>query len=289
MEQRDLTSTFRDQLSESEGSKLPSLMDIPDEKNANHAGGHSFQRVLLRFVFKGKGRSLNQAENSAELLQAAVQWIDGLIDLDEKGIIHRDISYGNLLLPSESGGAKIIDLGLSHLKNAAKSIKEFASDDDENYDEAISGCPHAHHHITGTLPFVAHDLLYALWRAQSCEHTLYHDVESIFWVLLYVCLKEHGGPMAGIWTDVLSSLTSSEIGAVVTQKNMCLTKEGFYNNIGGKFGDLEGFFSGYYDIYRWHGKEVAKDTATRVRNLALSELQKILASQVTNEQKIHPS
>lgn len=46
-----------------------------------------------------------------------------------------------------------------------------------------------HCHVTGTLPFVAYDLLKHGSQAKERQHALHHDVESTFWVLLYICLK----------------------------------------------------------------------------------------------------
>ncbi|KIO16421.1 hypothetical protein M407DRAFT_246984 [Tulasnella calospora MUT 4182] len=287
MEVCEFTSSFRARFRRSKVPEVLPLVKAPEDMGANGAGRHSFQRVLLRFVFEGQGRPLSEVNDSTELLRATVQWINGLIQLDEKGIIHRDISYGNLLLPVRSGEgrqqASIIDFGLSHLKDAAKAIKEFApSEEGEDY-PAVLDSPQPHHHVTGTMPFVAHELLYAVWKSRACEHTLYHDVESVFWVLLYVCLKEHGEPMHDSWKDLLLSLTSSAVNDVVAEKHQALTMPGFYSGIGGKFGNLEGFLSGYSGIYQAREGESAQITAVKVRDLASEELRKIEASPTTGE------
>lgn len=75
--------------------------DSPSGNPLSDKRGYYLERVLLRFAFKREGRSLKEAKDTVELLEATVQWITGLIALDKAGIIHRDISIGNLLLPKE--------------------------------------------------------------------------------------------------------------------------------------------------------------------------------------------
>ncbi|KAG9044192.1 hypothetical protein FS837_008651 [Tulasnella sp. UAMH 9824] len=133
--------------------QLPGAMDgqakeaLPDaEPNSSHAantGGRcpstvpngrpeqddSLERVLLRFVFEEEYRPLSKATRPLELLTATVQWIEGLIELDRLGIVHRNISYINLMLPASEqglgppGSAKIIDLGLAYRKDPQRGCR----------------------------------------------------------------------------------------------------------------------------------------------------------------------
>ncbi|KAG8989797.1 hypothetical protein FRB90_002057, partial [Tulasnella sp. 427] len=75
------------------------------------AGTAGFGKAL---VTERVGRPLSTACDSEEVLSAAVQWIDALIALEERGIVHGDISYHILLLPSSPGDrATILDLDLT--------------------------------------------------------------------------------------------------------------------------------------------------------------------------------
>ncbi|KAG8909157.1 hypothetical protein FRC01_007100 [Tulasnella sp. 417] len=284
MEEREFTSSFR--------ARFDSNLTLPISKADDTKGANEkpLERVLLRFVFDREGRSLSKATDSAELLQATVQWIDGLIALDNCGIIHRDISHGNLLLPFTSDGrgtgqASIIDLGLSHFKDNAKTIKEFAPGEDysaRTFDQAVLGSfqPQPHRHLTGTLPFVAYELLKSFHNSAQCQHGLHHDVESVFWVLLYVCLKGRGTKMDTKFADMLRDLTSSDVNTVKNQKLTCLLEEDIFKGIGGTFGDLEGFLGGFAAIHLDYGKQPV--FASEVRNLAFRELKKIRGSPVTS-------
>lgn len=100
----------------------------------------------------------------------------GLIALDRLGIVHRDVSYSNLMLPvidQDSDGpklAKIIDLGLAHVKDiqsgdeppsrvpgTPSSHQEWVSKSRTLTDkeDSPSPDPRAHHHITVSVSLAA--------------------------------------------------------------------------------------------------------------------------------------
>ena len=83
-----------------------------------------------------------------------------------KGILHRDISTGNILLTEDEGSGFLIDLDL-----AVKLS-----------DDKASGAPSK----TGTKIFMAIGVLYGE------RHTFMHDLESFFWVLFWVCVHWNG-------------------------------------------------------------------------------------------------
>ncbi|KAG8902540.1 hypothetical protein FRC01_009554 [Tulasnella sp. 417] len=136
--------------------KVASNVDMRDMDANSAKEKRPLERVLLRFVFGREGRPLGKARDSIELLEATVQWIDGLIQLDCCGIIHRDISYGNLLLPASKvgdgvGQASIIDLGLSHYKTPEEIVTQAAgeaSGSSQDYDGAMQKTSQPHHHLT---------------------------------------------------------------------------------------------------------------------------------------------
>ncbi|KAG9009685.1 hypothetical protein FRB90_008207 [Tulasnella sp. 427] len=190
------------------------------------------KRVLIRMVFAHKGRSAMKAESCLELLEAAKVWVQTLYALDAAGIVHRDVSIGNLMLhdssadispgasgadqvPAESAGdrplAFIIDLGLASWSPPSDDGSVVNPQDDMQ----------THGHLTGTLPFIALEpLLYAHPGStrrksnqrkaqerkakkgkerqgkgnqevqQGFRHQVHHDIESVFWVLVYIALIE---------------------------------------------------------------------------------------------------
>ncbi len=88
----------------------------------------------------------------------------------EAGILHRDISLGNVMFWEDKHGKKrgvLLDLDLAFVQN----YKEHRSHGTDT-------------HRTGTLPFMAIDLLKT--------HLAHHDIESILWLLIFVT-SEYGG------------------------------------------------------------------------------------------------
>ncbi|KAG9011854.1 hypothetical protein FRB90_007016, partial [Tulasnella sp. 427] len=78
-----------------------------------------------------------------------------------------------------------------------------------------------HHHLTGTLPFISHEVLDGNIQGSPISSTYHHDIESIFWVLLYLCLMDTTERAS---KKQLSLLNSSEPDFVYTCKTSLLTK-----------------------------------------------------------------
>ncbi|KAG8913539.1 hypothetical protein FRC00_002183 [Tulasnella sp. 408] len=230
----------------------------------------TIERVLLRFVFEEEYRPFNKASSSLQVLNATVDWIKGLIELDRLGIVHRDISYSNLMLPvidqesspleQSSKVAKIIDLGLAHWKDPSSSLLAPSTlpppDGPKSlwkYSPTSDGrAPRPHHHITGTLPFIAFNLLQQHIDSPNIatiEHALHHDVESVFWVLMYFCLFQAQGSGTGLMSAALVGLTSPVVAFVSSTKSDILHVGNVFTNFVGPFHELRDFlkaFTGYY-------------------------------------------
>ena len=82
------------------------------------------------------------------------------------GILHRDVSIGNILLTEKEDDGFLIDLDL-----AVKTS-----------DDQASGAPSK----TGTKNFMAIGALYGE------PHSFMHDLESFFWVLFWICIHCDG-------------------------------------------------------------------------------------------------
>ncbi|KAG8948127.1 hypothetical protein FRC04_010039 [Tulasnella sp. 424] len=180
---------------------------------------------LLRFVFEQEGRPLNDTNDSAEVLEAVTQWIDALITLDKVRVFHQGISSGNLLPKldrSEEGGqATIIDVGLAHLKPRSGDYKLY-----DQPQEALE-CPATtregktadgnrsegpHHHVT---------LRVTVSSVERISHAIHHDVESIFWVVVYSCMRL-GGNTVQLWAKrVVANLCSKEVDTMPFHAPVC--------------------------------------------------------------------
>ncbi|CAE6474389.1 hypothetical protein ACGC1H_006210 [Rhizoctonia solani] len=89
--------------------------------------------------------------------------------LFERGILHCDISVGNLMYDPKTQEPYLIDADLG------KSVNQL-------------GTPSSNHR-TGTLPFMAIDLLVAV----PPPHLYRHDLESFFYVLVWICAEDQHG------------------------------------------------------------------------------------------------
>ncbi|KEP48718.1 kinase domain protein [Rhizoctonia solani 123E] len=89
--------------------------------------------------------------------------------LFERGILHCDISIGNLMYDPKAQEPYLIDADLG------KSVNKL-------------GTPSSNHR-TGTLPFMAIDLLVGA----PPPHLYRHDLESFFYVLVWICAEDYHG------------------------------------------------------------------------------------------------
>lgn len=128
-----------------------------------------FDRIHTR-VLTRKGRSITRFTSSHELLRAFYGAIKGHRSLYENGILHRDVSINNIMIafPDEHRpdglSGYLIDLDMAI----------------EISDTEPSGAPHR----TGTMEFMAISTL------NGEVHTFRHDLESFYYVFLWICVRE---------------------------------------------------------------------------------------------------
>ncbi|KAG8943433.1 hypothetical protein FRC04_002898 [Tulasnella sp. 424] len=225
-----------------------------------------FERVLVRMVFEQKGRSIFRVQSCRELLQATEHWVEGLQGLHEKGIIHRDISSGNLLLGQDPNSrAFIIDLGLAYF-NPEDERNVSGPKEDEERDARD------HHHLTGTLPFIAHEIIEASRDREPIPHTFYHDLESLFWVLLYLVLLKEPSQRA---INSVHGLQSTQPQLVYTYKKTLLCDDLESIRFSGRFKDLGPFLKDFGQACWDHHKKkrsVGFEDIIKMVDLALESL-----------------
>ncbi|KAG8947624.1 hypothetical protein FRC04_010558 [Tulasnella sp. 424] len=230
----------------------------------------AFIRVLVRMIFEEKGRSILGVRGCRELLEATKQWVIGIWGLNEKGIIHRDVSSGNLLLGHDPGSpAFIIDLGLAHW-SGLPGCEEDSSTPGTDPERVAK----AHHHLTGTLPFIAYELLVSMIEGESIKHEARFDVESVLWVVLYVVLREERSVRAEV---TLRNLLSTEIGVVQVAKESLLSG-GLEQNVRrpfvltGRFKDLAPFLRGFASLLWSKGGTLELDDVIDLIDSSMSSL-----------------
>jgi hypothetical protein len=136
-----------------------SLTDCESETYGN--------RVHYCLVTLPAGRPLYEYQSVRELLEVLRDAIQGHRSLFEVGkILHRDISENNIIiteLPAEEAPkGRLIDLDLA---------------------KELDSMPSGARHRTGTMQFMAIEVL------EGKGHTYRHDLESFFYVFVWMCIR----------------------------------------------------------------------------------------------------
>ena len=142
--------------------------DSPDEgpSQKNSQAELYKNRIFSCLVISPAGRTIKEFRSVKELLTALCDAIKAHRSLLGKAkILHRDISENNIIItdPETSAGfsGMLIDLDLA----------------------IVDGGRTGGRHMTGTMEFMAIDVLLGV------EHTYRHDLESFFYVLLWICAR----------------------------------------------------------------------------------------------------
>lgn len=103
-------------------------------------------------------------------------------------------------------------------------------------------------------------------------HALHHDLESVFWVLLYTCIKHHEGRETKLGRSV-GGLTSPDPYRVRLEKTEVLTERcRLLLDMGGKFWELAPFLRKFAELCKRAEKVME---ASEVQELIGEELLKI--------------
>ncbi|KJZ69215.1 hypothetical protein HIM_11394 [Hirsutella minnesotensis 3608] len=152
-----LVQEFNDQLSI--GKAKPSLYTLGEDPWEN--------RIYSCLVVSPAGRVISDFKTIKELLESMRDAIKAHQSLYMTGnILHRDISSNNIIItdPETADGFKgmLIDLDLAKVRDSG---------------------PSGARHQTGTMQFMAVEVL------RKADHTYRHDLESFFYVLLWMCAR----------------------------------------------------------------------------------------------------
>ncbi|KAI0904635.1 serine/threonine-protein kinase Sgk2 [Ustulina deusta] len=125
-------------------------------------------RIYSCLVVSPAGRVISDFKTTRELLESMRDAIKAHQSLYTTGnILHRDISSNNIIItePETADGFKgmLIDLDLAKVRDSGPSGAQ---------------------HQTGTMQFMAVEVL------RTVDHTYRHDLESFFYVLLWMCVRQ---------------------------------------------------------------------------------------------------
>ncbi|SZF00707.1 unnamed protein product [Blumeria hordei] len=147
-------------------------------------------RQLTLAIFSSSCRPLKTSLTVREFVRGIRDAIIGHRNLHDKGVIHSDISAGNIILmkkdkTGESQGL-LIDLDMASFRQDKKGKKR-------------------RERITGTIKYMALELLEAIDNGENTlKQTYRHDLESFFYVLIVGCMS-YGHKEAPHHLDVWSS------------------------------------------------------------------------------------
>ncbi|TWU79100.1 hypothetical protein ED733_008727 [Metarhizium rileyi] len=137
----------------------------PGEEFNDHTPGEDLwgNRIYSCLLVSPAGRVISEFITIMELLESMRDAIKAHQSLYITGnILHRDISPNNIIITKSEEGFKgmLIDLDLAKVQD---------------------GSPSGARHQTGTIQFMAIQVL------RNADHTYRHDLESFFYVLLWMC------------------------------------------------------------------------------------------------------
>ncbi|KAG5640180.1 hypothetical protein DXG03_000699, partial [Asterophora parasitica] len=161
-------------VSEPEGEGPASSSDsLPLRRTVDWRCGNNTARVVRRihhrFVVDFVGKHLDKVMSSKHLMQVCADAYIALRQAYEKcGYIHRDVSGKNILI-DEHGRGVLNDWDLAKKESELKSRRR--------------------HEKTGTWEFMSCLLLLSLSTRLDKVHTIQDDMESLFYVIFYHCLR----------------------------------------------------------------------------------------------------
>ncbi|KAI0798918.1 serine/threonine-protein kinase Sgk2 [Xylaria sp. FL0064] len=163
------TSGSKKARSNSQQSILVQKQNRAGKPSLYNPGGDMWEnRIYSCLVISPASRVISDFRKPNELLEAIRDAVKAHRSLYKTGnILHRDISSNNIIItkPETAGGfsGMLIDLDLAKVKDSS---------------------PSGARHQTGTMQFMAVEVL------RKTDHTYRHDLESFFYVLLWMCARQ---------------------------------------------------------------------------------------------------
>ncbi|KLU93004.1 hypothetical protein MAPG_11943 [Magnaporthiopsis poae ATCC 64411] len=190
-------------------SKRPRLTYSAEAGGGSGSDAALQNRVHRRVILCDWGIPIYKAGSREVLLAAMADCIEGHRSLRQKaGLLHRDISIGNLMIGKDNCGFLIdLDLAIKEQRLRASGAKG----------------------KTGTRAFMA------IGALMGERHSFMHDLESFFWVLFWICIHMEG-PGKGRVVDEFDQwnyagtrmLTNIKIGEIADESKFVETAKEYF-------------------------------------------------------------
>ncbi|KAJ7457670.1 hypothetical protein B0H11DRAFT_2286919 [Mycena galericulata] len=158
------------------------------DHTTNSNGKGLLERCRLRTLLTPIGVLLTTFSSSKSLVQALNDAVKQHQIAYEAGVLHRDISEGNILFNETTFEGFLVDFDYAEftptgLKNFATWFPERATEEREaKYTDIGKSLKE----LTGTFPFLA---IQILKNKERPAHTAGHDLESVYWLLVWIILR----------------------------------------------------------------------------------------------------
>ncbi|KAK6365863.1 hypothetical protein LTR64_008699 [Lithohypha guttulata] len=188
----------------------PRVSTMPPPHSPQH------NRVLTCLAIAPAGRPLQDFANVREVLKAFRDAINAHRELYKRKILHRDVSYGNIILtdPDQNDGCSgmLIDYDLA-VQIGADGRNETSGEKN----------------MTGTLEYMAIEILEGAVRKETAgiDHTYRHDLESFFYVFLALCIRYGWKEGTKPERDVLRNWYDASYGLIARTKRGDMDVDGF--------------------------------------------------------------
>ncbi|KAJ3542782.1 hypothetical protein NM688_g5938 [Phlebia brevispora] len=148
-------------------------------------------KILHRLLLSPVGRPIWEYESEEILIRGIKAAIEGHKYLYENGILHRDVSAGNVLLaqhPQPGMEGFITDLDYARVGETSRVAEQAKA--------AGKSVPHGGH-ITGTYQFMSIRILRLMWldkidqNPSEIVNEVRDDLESFVWVFCYALMRHH--------------------------------------------------------------------------------------------------
>ncbi|KAF7315811.1 hypothetical protein MIND_00097200 [Mycena indigotica] len=171
------------------------------------------ERLHQRTLTSDVGQHLDELKSMQHVILALRDAVRGHKVACDAGVIHRDVSIGNILKrlePLLAGFLHDFDVSCLTEQGLAMAKKLFPKLEHGDMDKNLK-------ELTGTYPFLAIDLLEARRNHLPIQHKSKHDLESFFWILIWIVFRHtnHSEPSgvaaASELFDAIDDYTASAV------------------------------------------------------------------------------